>query len=50
MIVIVNHLTLKEEEGSKGTVVKTAEGIKHDIEELHRCGLRMGSLYGAFGQ
>ena len=50
MIVIVNHVTLKEEEGSKGTVVKTAEGIKHDIEELLRCGLRMGSLYGAFGQ
>ena len=44
MIVIVNHVTLKDEEGSKEAVVKTAEGIEQDIEELLRCGLRMGSL------
>ena len=42
MIVIVNHVTLKDEleEGTKETVVKTAEGIKQDIEELLRCGLQ----------
>ena len=39
MIVILNHVTLKAEEGSKETVVK-----EQDIEELRRCGLRMGSL------
>ena len=44
MIVIVDHVTLKEEEGTKATVVKTAEGIEKDIEELLRCGLRMGLL------
>ena len=44
MIVIVDHVTLKEEEGTKATVVKIAEGIEKDIEELLRCGLRMGSL------
>ena len=44
MIVIVNHVTLKDEEGSKEAVVKTAEGIEQDIKELLRCGLRMGSL------
>ena len=44
MIVIVDHVTLKDEEDTKETVVKTAEGIEQDIEELLRCGLRMGSL------
>ena len=42
MIVIVGHVTLKDDEGTKATVVKTAEGIEKDIEELLRCGLRMG--------
>jgi hypothetical protein len=41
MIVIVDHVTLKDEEGSKETVMKTAEGIEQDIKELLRCGLRM---------
>jgi hypothetical protein len=41
MIVIVDHVTLKDEEGSNATVVKTAEGIEQDIKELLRCGLRM---------
>ena len=43
MIVIVDHVTLnlKDEEGSKVTVVKTAEGIEQDIKDLLRCGLRM---------
>ena len=42
MIVIVNHVTLKDEleEGTKETVVKTVEGIEQDIEELLRCGLQ----------
>jgi Zn finger protein HypA/HybF involved in hydrogenase expression len=46
MIVIVDHVTLKDEEGSKETVVKTAEGIEQDIKELLRCGLRMVVSYG----
>jgi Zn finger protein HypA/HybF involved in hydrogenase expression len=41
MIVIVDHVTPKDEEDSKETVVKTAEGIEQDIKELLRCGLRM---------
>ena len=43
MIVIVNHVTPKDEEDSKATVVKNAEGIGQDInlKELLRCGLRM---------
>ena len=44
MIVIVNHVTLKDEEGTMETVVKTAEGIEQDIKELLRCGLRICSL------
>jgi hypothetical protein len=40
MIVIVDHVTLKDEEGSKATVVKT------DIKELLRCCLRMVVSYG----
>ena len=45
MIVIVSHVTLKDEEGSKETVVKAAEGIQQDIKELLRCGLRMVVSY-----
>ena len=41
MIVIVDHVTLKDEEDSSATVVKTAEGIEQDIKELLRYGLRM---------
>ena len=41
MIVIVDHVTPKDEEGSKETVVKTAECIEEGIKELLRCGLRM---------
>ena len=44
MIVIVDHVTLKDEEGIKETVVKTTEGIEQDIQELLRCDLRMSSL------
>ena len=44
MIVIVDHVTLKDEEGSKDTVMKIAEGIEQDIKELLRCGLRIGGL------
>ena len=40
MIVIVNHITLNDEESTKETVAKAAEGI----EELFRCGLQMESL------
>jgi deoxyribose-phosphate aldolase len=39
MIVIVDHVTLKDEEDSKATVMKTAEGIEQDIKELLRYGL-----------
>ena len=38
MIVIVDHATLKDEEGNKETIVKTA-AIQQDIKELLRCGL-----------
>ena len=43
MIVIVDHVTLKDEEDSKVTVVKT---IEQDIKELLRCGLWMVASYG----
>ena len=43
MIIIVDHVTLKDEEGSKETVVKTEEGIEQDIKELLRWGLRIVS-------
>ena len=39
MIVILNCVRLKDEEGSEETVVK-----EQDIEELHRCGLQMWSF------
>ena len=42
MIVIVDHITLKDEEDNKsaeGTVMETVEGIERDIRELLRCGL-----------
>ena len=42
MIVIVDHVTLKDEGGSRETVVKTGEGIEQYIKELLRCGLRLG--------
>ena len=46
MIIIVDHVTLKDEEGSKETAVKTAEGIQQDIKELLRYGTNSGLLYG----
>ena len=46
MIVIVDHITLKDEGGSKETVVKTAE-IQQDNKELLRCGLRVVVSYTA---
>ena len=45
MIVIVDHVTLKDEEDGKATVVKTSEGMEQDIKELLRCGLRMVVSY-----
>ena len=45
MIVIVDHVTLKDEEGSKEIVMKTAGGIEQDIKELLRCGLRIVVSY-----
>jgi len=46
MIIIVDHVTPKDEEDSKEAVVKTAESIEADIKELLRCGLRMVVCYG----
>ena len=46
MIVIVDHVTPKDEEDSTGAVVKTAESIEADIKELLRCGLRMVVYHG----
>ena len=47
MMVIVDHVTLKDEEDSKAPVVnsKTAEALEQDIKELLRCGLRMVVSY-----
>ena len=45
MIVIVDHVTPKDEEDSKEVVVKTAESIEADIKELVRCGLIMVACY-----
>ena len=45
MIVIVDHVTPKDEEDSK-EVVKTAESIEADIKELFRYNLRMVVCYG----
>lgn len=41
MIVIVDHVTPKNEGGGKEAVVKAAKGIEADIKELIRCGLRV---------
>ena len=41
MIVIVDHVTLRDDEGSKETAMKTAKRFEQDIKELLRCGLRM---------
>jgi hypothetical protein len=45
MVVIVDHVTPKDGDDST-EVVKTAESIEADIEELLRCGLRMVVCYG----
>ena len=45
MIVIVDHVTPKDEEGSKETVMKTAKGFEQNIKDLLRCGLRMMVSY-----
>jgi len=39
MIVIIDHVTHKDEEGSKQAVVKAVKGIEEGIKELLRCGL-----------
>ena len=44
MIVIVDHVTPRDEEDTKETVMKSAEVIQQDIKELLRYGLRMGSF------
>jgi len=46
MIVIVDHVTPKDEEDSKEAAVKTAESIEADIKELFRCSLQMVVCYG----
>ena len=46
MIVIVDHVTLRDEDGSKETAMETAKGFEQDIKELLRCGrLRMMVSY-----
>ena len=37
MVVIVDNVTSKNEEGSEEVVVKAAKGIERDITELLRC-------------
>ena len=46
MVIIVHHVTLKDEEGSKEIVMETADGIEQDMKELLRCGLKMVVSYG----
>ena len=46
MIVIVDHVTLKDEIGSKETVMKIAENLGQDIEDLLRYSLRILVSYG----
>ena len=46
MIVIVDHVMPKDEEGSTEAVVKTVKGIEEDIKELLRCGLCIMICYG----
>ena len=47
MIVILDHVTLnKDEEDSKGTVMKIEEGIEQDIKELLRYDLQMEYSHG----
>ena len=46
MLVIVDHVTPKDEEDSKEAIVKTAESIEADIKELLRCVLLMKVCYG----
>ena len=38
MIVIVDHVTLRDEDGNKETSMETAKGFEEDIKELLRCG------------
>ena len=45
MIVIVDHITPKDEEDSKEVVVKITESIEADIKELFRCDLRIMVCY-----
>ena len=37
MVVIVNNVTAKNEEGDDKVIVKTAKGIEQDIKDLLRC-------------
>ena len=46
MIVIVDHVTIKDSDEDSRATMKTAEGIEQDIKELLRCGLRMVVSYG----
>ena len=46
MIVIVDHVTPKDEEDRKEVVVKTAESIEANIKELFRYGLGLVVCYG----
>jgi 2-iminoacetate synthase ThiH len=39
IIIILHHVTPKNEEGSEEAVVKTVKGIEEDIKTLVRCGL-----------
>jgi hypothetical protein len=41
MIIIVDHVTARNEEGSKEAIVKVTKGIEEDIKELLRCSLRL---------
>lgn len=45
MVVIVDNVTSKNEEGSDEVMVKAAEGIERDIKDLLRCAQALYNLY-----
>jgi hypothetical protein len=45
MVVIVDNVTAKNEEGGDEVIVKIAKGIKRDIKDLLRCAQASNNFY-----
>jgi hypothetical protein len=45
MVVIVDNVTARNEEGGDEAIVKTAKDIERDIKDLLRCALASNNLY-----